>query len=117
MKLHQLKVHDINLKYLLKNIETFVYDSKFFWSPQIYIANALNVREEVSYKIKVVPKKMGFFKHKHNLDLKNPSAFIEHLTVMVTETRKCRGIFHETLELHQFPTGKIFLVNIKLLIT
>jgi hypothetical protein len=107
VKLHQLKVLDINLKYLLKNIETFVYDSKFFWNPYIYIVNAVSVREEISYKIRVVPKKMDFFKHRHDLDLKNPSAFVEHLTVMVTQTRRVRGIFHETLELHKFPTGNL----------
>jgi hypothetical protein len=91
---------------LLKNIEEFNYESKYFWTPELYLVNALNAREEISYKVRVVPKKKNFFTSKVDIDLKNPSAFVDHLTCLVTETRKIRGVFHETMELHEFPTDR-----------
>jgi hypothetical protein len=54
----------------------------------------------------VVPKNNSFFKKRHDLDLKNPSAFVENLTCEVTEVRKVRGVFHETMELHEFPVDR-----------
>jgi hypothetical protein len=54
----------------------------------------------------VVPKHRSFFKKKRELDLSNPSAFVENLTCEVTEVRKVRGVFHETIELNDFPIDR-----------
>jgi hypothetical protein len=106
--LREEKSYDYNLKYLLKNIEEFSYDSKFFWSPDLYVVNALASREETHYKIRVVPKKRRFFENaaSRDVDLKDPCLFAEHLTCMVSQVKKIRGVFHETLELNEFPTDK-----------
>jgi hypothetical protein len=54
----------------------------------------------------VVPKHLGFFGKRQKNDFNNPSAFVENLTCEVTEVRKVRGTFHETMELHEFPIDK-----------
>jgi hypothetical protein len=106
VKLNEIQVYDFNLKFLLKNIEQFSYNPEFFWSPDLLIENTLNVYEErISYAVKVVPKHSHVFKSRQIIDLENPAAFIEQLTVLVTETRRVRGLFHETMNLKEFPTG------------
>jgi hypothetical protein len=107
--LRETKCLDFNLKHLLKNIEEFVYDSKFFWTPELYVVNALASLEENRYKLRVVPKNRSFFEHAASRDvddLKDPRLFTDHLTVLVSQVRKIRGVFHETLELNEFPTDK-----------
>ena len=87
----------------MKNIGQFNYDNKYFWSPELFLVNALSSREEIRYKLQVVPKHRHLFEDLRILDLENPSAFVENLTVLVTEQRKIRGVFYERLELNEFP--------------
>ncbi len=90
---------------MLKNVEDFEYDNYRFWTPDLFIENAINVKEELRYKFKIVEKNPNMFKTFKGNDerYRNPSLFIENLTVLVTEIRRARGIFYERLELYDFP--------------
>ena len=90
---------------LLRNIEDFEYDCANFWSPELFIENAINVKEEIRYKFKIVEKNPNIFKTYRINDerFKNPSLFVDNITVLVTEIRRVRGVFYERLELYDFP--------------
>jgi hypothetical protein len=49
-----LQLTDDRLKDLLKNIEDFEYNGSRFWTPDLFIENAINVKEELRYKFKIV---------------------------------------------------------------
>jgi hypothetical protein len=102
------RVVDQDLRNLLVNIEDFHYDNKFFWSPEIYVVNAVNVKEEVRHTVRVVEKSPNQLRDVKSADIakartQQASSLVENLTVMVTEIRKMRGLFYERLELNDFP--------------
>jgi hypothetical protein len=99
---------DEHLKNLLVNIEDFQYDNRLFWSPELFIVNAVNVKEEIRHTFRVVEKKANLFRDAKSADMARlkgheASSFVDNLTVLVTEIRKIRGIFYERLELNDFP--------------
>jgi len=80
------------------------YDPNFFWSPQLYIENAIgDLKEEIRYKLEIVEKERSTLDRDDD-DINNKLQTIsKNLTVRVTEMRKVRGIFYERLELYDFP--------------
>lgn len=90
---------------MIKNIEEFEYDSLKFWSPDLFIENAINIKEEIRYKFKIVEKNTNLFKTFKTNDERflSPTLFVDNLTVLVTEVRRIRGVFYERLELYDFP--------------
>ena len=88
----------INLKNIINNINNLEYDSNLFWSPQLYIENAIgDLKEEVRYKLEIAEKQNVESTSKSLKNLAN------NLTVRVCEMRKLRGVFYERLELYNFP--------------
>ena len=88
----------VNLKNIINNISILEYDSSLFWSPQLYIENAIgDLKEEVRYKLEIVEKQNVEPATKSLKNLGN------NLTVRVCEMRKLRGVFYERLELYDFP--------------
>jgi hypothetical protein len=86
------------LKHIVKNISTFDYDVNAFWSPQLYIENAIgDIKEEIRYKLEIAEKKKS--------DQQEPQAFnvgdlrksTSNLTIRVCEMRKLRGVFYEVM--------------------
>ena len=86
----------INFKNILNNINLIEYDSHLFWSPNIFVENAIgDLKEEIRHKLEIVEKSSngnGELTYNYN-----------NLTVKVCEMRKVRGIFYERLELYDFP--------------
>jgi hypothetical protein len=47
----------VNLKNVINNISALEYDPNIFWSPQIYIENAIgDLKEEIRYKLEIIEK-------------------------------------------------------------
>ena len=93
---------------MLANIEEFQYDNHYFWSPDLYIVNAVNVKEEIRYSFKLIEKKPNMLRNVNSSEIRKSrdvtaSSFVDNLSVLVTETRKVRGVFYERLELNDFP--------------
>lgn len=77
------------------------YDPNLFWSPQLYIENAIgDLKEEIRYKLEIVEKEGSNLQKDSSCKLQTLAT---NLTVKVTEMRKVRGIFYERLELYDFP--------------
>ncbi len=90
------------MKNIINNLNFLEYDPNFFWSPQLYIENAIgDLKEDIRYKLEIVEKEG------RNLDRDDAGnklqSLTNNLTVRVTEMRKVRGIFYERLELYDFP--------------
>jgi hypothetical protein len=104
----------VNLKNIINNISVLEYDANMFWSPQLYIENAIgDLKEEVRHKLEIVERE-GF----ETLEGEEGAAvaggamgpkdqqykqLMSNLTVRVCEMRKIRGVFYERLELYDFP--------------
>ena len=87
----------INVKNIINNLNYVEYDPNMFWSPQLYVENAIgDLKEDLRYKLEIVQKKNS------NLTVE-PTNLAKNLTVQVTEMRRVRGIFYERLELYDFP--------------
>ena len=96
----------INLKNIINNISVLEYDANLFWSPQLYIENAIgDLKEEVRHKLEIVEKDGYDLLSDPNFNSKDPQykQLMSNLTVRVCEMRKCRGVFYERLELYDFP--------------
>lgn len=93
----------INVKNVINNINYLEYDPNLFWSPQLYIENAIgDLKEDFRYKLEIVEKK-GSNLNQTKDSANKLQALTNDLTVKVTEMRKVRGIFYERLELYDFP--------------
>lgn len=91
----------INVKNVINNLNYLEYDPNLFWSPQLYIENAIgDLKEEIRYKLEIVEKEGSNLQKETSCKLQN---LTNNLTVKVTEMRKVRGIFYERLELYDFP--------------
>ena len=87
----------INFKNILNNINLIEYDSTLFWTPNLFIENAIgDLKEEIRHKLEIVEKSSNGSGHINTANINN-------LTVKVCEMRKVRGIFYERLELYDFP--------------
>lgn len=96
----------INLKNIINNINVLEYDPNFFWSPQLYIENAIGeLKEEIRHRLEIVEKEGSHLLDDPNYHPKNGEfqELINNLTVRVSEMRKLRGVFYERLELYDFP--------------
>lgn len=96
----------INLKNIINNINLIEYDTNVFWSPQLYIENAIgDLKEEIRHKLEIVEKEGSDLLNDPNFDPKNGQYknIVNNLTVRVCEMRKLRGVFYERLELYDFP--------------
>lgn len=92
------------MKNLLNNIDEFEYEPSKFWSPDIFIENAISINELVKYKMEIVEKDRNFYQKYNQAHKKQKSIhFASNLTVRVQEIRKVKGIFYERLELNHFP--------------
>jgi hypothetical protein len=101
----------VNLKNIINNISVLEYDANMFWSPQLYIENAIgDLKEEVRHKLEIVERDGSDLLLAD--DANNPSIsprdqqykqLMANLTVRVCEMRKIRGVFYERLELYDFP--------------
>lgn len=90
----------VNLKNIINNISVLEYDPNLFWSPQLYIENAIGeLKEEVRHKLEIVEKE-GFDLFGDDYQY---AQLLSSLTVRVCEMRKIRGVFYERLELYDFP--------------
>ncbi|RNA29803.1 Gamma-aminobutyric acid receptor subunit gamma [Brachionus plicatilis] len=99
-----IEITDENLKNLLNNIDEFEYDPSKFWSPDIFIENAISVSEMIKYKMEIVEKDRNFYQKYNQAHRKQkPIHFASNLTVRVQEIRRVTGIFYERLELNHFP--------------
>lgn len=88
----------VNFKNILNNINVLEYDSTLFWSPSLFIENAIgDLKEDIRHKLEIVEKA--------NPDTSNTNTntSFSNLTVKVCEMRKVRGVFYERLELYDFP--------------
>ncbi len=76
-----------------------------FWSPQLYIENAIgDVKEEIRHKLEIVEKTNSEnITNIIDTNNNNNNNVAYNLTVKVIEMRKIRGIFYERLELYDFP--------------
>lgn len=93
----------INVKNVINNINFLEYDPNLFWSPQLYIENAIgDLKEDFRYKLEIVEKKGSTLDKSKDLE-KTLKSLSKDLTVKVTEMRKVRGLFYERLELYDFP--------------
>lgn len=96
----------VNLKNVVNNISLLEYDTNIFWSPQLYIENAIgDLKEEIRHRLEIVEKEGSNLLDDPNFNPKNGQfkELINNLTVRVSEMRKLRGIFYERLELYDFP--------------
>jgi hypothetical protein len=89
----QLNSNDvINLKYINNNIPLLEYDPSVFWTPNLYIENAIgDLKEELRYKLEVVEKSRP-----------DPNSNSNNLTIRVCELRKVRGVFYEVFFTSKF---------------
>lgn len=91
----------INVKNVINNINYLEYDPNLFWSPQLYIENAIgDLKEDIRHKLEIVEKEGSNLQKDTVNKLQN---LANNLTVKVTEMRRVRGIFYERLELYDFP--------------
>ncbi len=83
-----------------------------FWSPQLYIENAIgDMKEEIRHKLEIVERTNLDNKNQttdsnnnnNNTNITDQLYQVSNLTVKVIEMRKIRGIFYERLELYDFP--------------
>lgn len=96
----------VNLKNIINNISVLEYDPNVFWSPQLYIENAIGeLKEEIRHKLEIVEKEGSNLLDDPNFNPKTGQIkeLINNLTVRVYELRKLRGVFYERLELYDFP--------------
>jgi hypothetical protein len=102
----------VNLKNIINNISILEYDANMFWSPQLYIENAIgDLKEEVRHKLEIVERDgSDLFLADENggggtIGPKDQQyrQLMNNLTVRVCEMRKIRGVFYERLELYDFP--------------
>ena len=78
------------------------YDPNLFWSPQLYIDNAIgDLKEEIRYKLEIVEKEGA--ESLVDSAANKLKSLANNLTVKVCEMRKLRGVFYERLELYDFP--------------
>ncbi|CAF0736813.1 unnamed protein product [Brachionus calyciflorus] len=99
-----LEITDANLKNLLDNIDEIDYDPSKFWSPEIFIENAISVNEMIKYKMEIIEKDRNFYqKYIQSVKKQKPINLVNNLTVRVQEIRRVKGIFYERLELNDFP--------------
>ena len=88
----------INFKNILNNINVLEYDSSIFWTPSLFIENAIgDLKEEIRHKLEIVEKANP------DTGSSNTNSNFSNLTVKVCEMRKVRGVFYERLELYDFP--------------
>lgn len=102
------KLLDTHLRNILTNIEDFRYESRLFWSPDLFIVNAVNIKEEIRYNVRIVEKTSHSLRDIKSSSLVNQNreqatSFVDSLSVLITEIRKVRGLFYEKLELNDFP--------------
>lgn len=89
----------VNFKNILNNINILEYDSTLFWTPSLFIENAIgDLKEEIRHKLEIVEKSIP-----ENSSTLNTNNNFNNLTVKVCEMRKVRGVFYERLELYDFP--------------
>jgi hypothetical protein len=96
----------INLKNVINNVNALEFDTNLFWSPQLYIENAIgDLKEEIRHKLEIVEKEGSDMLNDPNFNSKDDQYknIINNLTVRVCEMRKLRGVFYERLELYDFP--------------
>jgi hypothetical protein len=96
----------VNLKNVINNINSLEYDTSIFWTPQLYIENAIgDIKEEIRHKLEIVEKEGSDLLNDPNFDAKQGQYknVVNNLTVRVCEMRKLRGVFYERLELYDFP--------------
>lgn len=96
----------VNLKNVINNINSLEYDTSVFWTPQLYIENAIgDIKEEIRHKLEIVEKEGSDLLNDPNFDAKQGQYknIVNNLTVRVCEMRKLRGVFYERLELYDFP--------------
>ena len=96
----------INLKNIINNIKYLEYDPNVFWSPQLYIENAIgDLKEEIKHKLEIVEKEGSDLLNDPNFNTKSEQSrnLYNNLTIRVVEMRKLRGVFYERLELYDFP--------------
>ena len=96
----------VNLKNVINNINSLEYDTSVFWTPQLYIENAIgDIKEEIRHKLEIVEKEGSDLLNDPNFDTKQGQYknIVNNLTVRVCEMRKLRGVFYERLELYDFP--------------
>lgn len=96
----------MNLKTIINNIAFLDYDPNMFWSPQLYIENAIgDLKEETRHKLELVEREGSNLLNDPTFNPKDGEykTLIENLTVKVWEMRKLRGVFYERLELYDFP--------------
>jgi hypothetical protein len=77
-----------------------------FWSPQLYIENAIgDLKEEIKHKLEIVEKEGSDLLNDPNFNTKSEQSrnLYNNLTIRVVEMRKLRGVFYERLELYDFP--------------
>lgn len=96
----------VNLKNVINNVNALEFDTNLFWSPQLYIENAIgDLKEEIRHKLEIVEKEGSDMLNDPNFNSKDDQYknIINNLTVRVCEMRKIRGVFYERLELYDFP--------------
>ena len=97
----------INLKHVINNISLLEYDPSMFWSPQLFIDNAIgDTKEDIKYKLEIVEKDGHDLLNDPDLDTRDEQCkhlIVNNLTVRVYEIRKVKGVFYERLELQDFP--------------
>lgn len=96
----------INLKNIINNINVLEYNPNLFWSPQLYIENAIgDLKEEIRHRLEIVEKDGSSLLDDPGYRPTNGEfkELINSLTVRVSEMRKLRGVFYERLELYDFP--------------
>ncbi len=96
----------INLKNIINNIKYLEYDPNVFWSPQLYIENAIgDLKEEIKHKLEIVEKEGSDLLNDPNFNTRSEQSknLYNNLTIRVVEMRKLRGVFYERLELYDFP--------------
>ena len=108
----------LNLSTIINNIALFKYDAAFFWSPHIFIENAISeTRKETRRKLEIVKKsnqQTGLDVH----EVDQPQAC--EMTVRVREMQLLTATFYERLELFDFQVdslsvyGGLTLINVYL---
>ena len=97
----------VNLKHVINNISLLEYDPSMFWSPQLFIDNAIgDIKEDIKYKLEIVEKDGRDLLNDPDLDTRDEQCkhlIVNNLTVRVYEIRKVKGVFYERLELQDFP--------------
>lgn len=94
----------INVKNIIANLSCVEYDPNQFWSPQLYIENAIGeLKEDLRYKLEIVQRKTCSSLTRNEPPEAKLQNLANNLTVRVTEMRRVRGIFYERLELYDFP--------------